>query len=344
MTLIGIRLLQHTKVAIYLLVITLASAVSAQQHGADGDHANHSDHEDHANHGNHEAHASGYGNSVELTETARQQIDSAKAHILENFGSPQQAEAAGWRRPGSSTPTMGEHWTNPQLTRQPGFDPNQPEILMFAPINGELTLVGASWMNRQSAEADIPPLFDGLDNMWHRHDASDALNRAQAQVAAANGRQGRQRANGIVMNHVWFIDAQQGEFTGHNHWMPFMDADLPIPPAQIDGEILGKAAVALGEVNGSAFIVSTYFDMLSADAQTEVEGHRAAIRSLIPAYRRAHAEGDEVELRALLGNMGSHWEMIRAIHNREFSPEVSNLLNVAYGNMISANEHSADGH
>ncbi len=317
--------------------IGLSSLALSQAH-------DHGDHDDHADHAAHESHDGGYGSAVSVNETARQQIDAAKAEIMANYGSPEQAQAAGWRRPRSSTPTMGEHWSNPQLARQAGFDPSKPEILMYAPINGELTLVGASWMNRQPPEADIPPLFDGLDNMWHRHDATDALNRAQAAVAEANGRPAGQRASGIVMNHVWFIDAQQGEFTGHNHWMPFMDADLPIPPAEISGELLGKAAVALGEVNGSAFIVGTYYDMLSAAAQQEVDGHRAAIRGLIPDYQDAHDAGNVDGMHGVLADMGAHWDMIRAVHSREFSPEVANLLNVAYGNMVSANEHSADSH
>lgn len=319
-----------------IVAFSIMVSVSAQTQ-----HAGHAVEHDRAEAGEQQG---GYGVAAALPAETRAQLDAAKASIQANYSTPEKAEAAGWRRPRSSTPTMGEHWSNPQLVRQAGFDPNNPEILMFAPINGELKLVGASWMNRQGADEDVPPLFTGLENMWHRHGASDALNRAQAAVAAANGRQARQSANGIVMNHLWFIDAQDGEFTGHNHWMPFMDAGLPIPPAEIRGEILGKAAVALGEVNGSAFIVETYYSLLSDTARAEVDDYRERIRELIPAYKDAHGQADLGEMRAVLAAMGSHWEMIRAVHSREFSPEVANLLDVAYGNMVSADEHSSDGH
>lgn len=285
-------------------------------------------------------HGSAYGGSIEVSAEARQQLDAAKAAIVSKYADPEAAAADGWSRPRSSTPTMGEHWTNRRLVADPSMDPAKPEILMYAPINGELTLVGASWMNRQGADEDLPQLFDGMDAMWHRHDASDELNRAQAALAASRGQRGSQRASGIVMNHLWFIDAQDGEFTGHNHWMPFMDAGLPVPPASITGDLLAHAALALGEVNGSAFIVSTYYDMLEAPAQQEVDGLREQIRSLIPEYMAAHEANEEFTMMAILGEMGALWTDIRAVHQREFDPAVANLLDVAYGNMAAGHQHA----
>ncbi len=317
-----------------LLLAVGASAQSTQQHEHDGDVAPH----DHPG-------DTGYGSELVVSEQAREQIDTARAHILANYDTPEKAEAAGWRRPRSSTPTMGEHWTNPSLRRQPGVDPLNPEILMFAPINGELTLVGASWVNAQPPEAPLPQLFDNMDAMWHRHDASDPLNRAGAAAARTTGRGNvTQRASGIVMNHMWFIDAQDGEFTGHNHFMPFMDADLPLPPPAITGDLRAHAALALAEVNNSAFIISTYFEQLTTEAQAEVSALRDQIKALIPEYRSAHAADDTMAMMAILGEMGAYWMDIRTVHSRDLEPAVANLLDVAYGNMSSGHEHGPGGH
>jgi hypothetical protein len=248
-----------------------------------------------------------------------------------------------WRRPQSSTPTMGEHWGNPRLLADPDMDPMKPEVLMFAPIQGELKLVGASWIKRQPKEAPVPKLFDGLDNMWHRHDANDPLNMAMAAAGGGSAREGR-AASGIIMNHLWFIEAQDGEFTGHNHWMPFMDAGLPVPPAAIKGEVLGQAALGLAEVNSSAFIISGGYDPLPAAAKAEVDRLRSDIRALIPAYESAHARGDRAEILAVLGEMGALWSDIRAVHQRELRPQHAKVLEVAYGNMVAGHDHGPGGH
>jgi len=300
------------------------------------------------NHDQHAGHGSDYGGALSVSPTARSQIDAARAAILQNYDTPEKAEAGGWRRPRSSTPTMGEHWTNPRLMADATLDPRQPEILMFTPIEGQLTLVGASWVNRQPPEAPLPQLFDGLDGMWHRHDASDPLNQARAAIAARSGGNSRREAAGIVMNHVWFVDAQDGEFTGHNHWLPFMDAGLPVPPAGIRGELLAQAALALGEVNGSAMIIDSYYQMLTPGAQREVDGLRSDIEALIPAYAASHTASDIPTMTSVLGEMGALWSDIRAVHSRDLPPDVARLAEIAYGNMASGHEHapgiSADHH
>jgi hypothetical protein len=45
-----------------------------------------------------------------------------------------------------------------------------------------------------------------------------------------------------------------------------------------------------------------------------------------------------------LKSIGDHWQQIRAVHSRELQPEVANLLDVAYGNMLAAEQHGPDGH
>jgi hypothetical protein len=296
-------------------------------------------------HGSHGAKSEGgYGGGIVVSTKARAQLDAARAELLSKYGTPEKATAAGWNRPNSSTPTMGEHWGNPALHADPAMDPLKPEVLMFAPIAGELKLVGASWIKRQPKEAGVPKLFDGMDNMWHRHDATDPLNRAIAASAEFEGEPMRRNADGIVMNHLWFIDAQDGEFTGHNHWMPFMDAGLPVPPPSIKGEVLGQAAVAIGEVNGSAFIVGRGYNPLPDAAKKQVDALRADIKALFPEYRAAHARNDAPAMVSILGDMGAIWTDIRAIHTRELRPQMANLLDVAYGNMIAGHDHGPGGH
>jgi hypothetical protein len=323
------------------LAVTAWLAMSATVWAAPQQH----DHDSHTEHSHGAENTdTGYGHVMTVSALARQQLDNARNSIMTRYSSPEEAEAAGWRRPRSSTPTMGEHWTNPGLMREQGVDPLRPEILMFAPINGSLTLVGASWVNRQEADAPLPELFDGMDAMWHRHDASDPLNRAGAAASSALGQNARQRASGIVMNHLWFIDAPQGEFTGHNHWLPFMDADLPIPPQSVGGETLGKAALGIAEVNDSAFIINSYYTLLPADARSEVDMHREEIATLMASYRAAAAADYLNHMETSLKSIGDHWQQIRAVHSRELQPEVANLLDVAYGNMLAAEQHGPDGH
>lgn len=284
------------------------------------------------------AETGGYGGGIQVNAKARAQLDAARAELEAKYGTPEKALAAGWRRPANGTPTMGEHWGNPTLLADPAMDPLKPEVLMFATIKGKLSLVGASWIKRQPKEAPVPKLFDGMDNMWHRHDATDPLNMAMAAVAGDSAETG-QRASGIVMNHLWFIEAQDGEFTGHNHWMPFMDAGLPIPPAAIKGEVLGQAALALAEVNGSAPIITRTFNGLPVGPKKEVEALRAQISALMPDYRRAHASGDVTAITAVLGEMGGLWMDIRDVQNRAVPANMARLLEVAYGNMVAGHDH-----
>ena len=298
----------------------------------------------------HHAHSHSVSEFGSIPPATAEKLSKAKAFILENYATPEQALAKGWRRPRGATPTMGGHWANRKLIRDDRLDIRRPEVLIFAPVQGEMRLVGASWIRRQSADEPTPDLFEGLEGMWHRHDASDPLNQAMAQmIAGARPGQGRRMsgrgrmASGIVMNHFWFVPAQNGPFTGHNHYLPFLDAALPLPPGEIDDSVLGEAALALGEMNSSADIVKRVFNRLPQDAQADVNLLRDEIAGLAAEYRTAHAAGDVEAITNILSEMGGLWRDIRAIHDRQIPERFGKVLKVAYGNMLSGHAHST-GH
>jgi len=83
------------------------------------------------------------------------------------------AVADGFRPVGADAPAMGRHWVNFARLFDNDVDPTEPEILMYADVNGRDSLVGIGfgYVVGHETHASIPanPFPPGA---WHRHSGS----------------------------------------------------------------------------------------------------------------------------------------------------------------------------
>ena len=133
-----------------------------------------------------------------LTEKARAQLEAARK-ATQPLGTPEAAKAAGYFPVFGNVPLQGEHYVRFDLVSTGTFDPEQPSVLMFAPVSGTPTLVGAAYAYQHPAGAPVPEGFDGSADVWHSHE----------ELSRIAGKQ-------LVMVHTWFVDAPGGPFARYN--------------------------------------------------------------------------------------------------------------------------------
>jgi hypothetical protein len=95
-----------------------------------------------------------------------QQLEAAIAVACRLRTQPDAARA-GYVLSSTYNEGVGTHWTNWNLVNQP-FDPTKPSMLLFAPHDGTVQLVGFSYWVR-SSDPDGPAGFTGSADHWHRH-------------------------------------------------------------------------------------------------------------------------------------------------------------------------------
>jgi hypothetical protein len=94
---------------------------------------------------------------------------TAKYHLVE------QAEADGYISIDFCEPGEGCHWLKPSLV-DGTFDPEQPEILLYAPDdNGNLRLVAVEYVVPLSASLEAPAGFTGDSDEWREDTESAGL-------------------------------------------------------------------------------------------------------------------------------------------------------------------------
>jgi len=229
---------------------------------------------------------------------ARAQIETVEAAVR-RFENPEAAREAGFRHRAFSTPTMGEHWTLPRRVRDGEIALEEPEGLMYVDVQGEKTLVGVFYAVRQPTSEPAPEGFAGDADAWHRH-----------------GMAGME--SGLTMLHLWFVPAQWGPFTDHNHWLPFLAAGLPLPPEALSEDpegrrLVAEAALGLAEVGANWTLARQVTDRADAGARAEIRAHRAEIETLVPQLRAALEDGTEAELRSVLQAVGREWRQLYEI-------------------------------
>ena len=210
------------------------------------------------------------------------------------------ARAAGYGPVLGWIATMGTHWVSPARMLSPRrFDSAAPPQLMFSPIGGRDSLVGAAYAYLASeTDTTRPASFDG-DPPWHEHPD-----------LAPPGMT-------LVMLHVWFVESPDGPFAGHNPWLPFWALRLnPPDPARLRdpeaGPRIRAAALALGEVVDSAGPFPRLARRLSL--QGALAPHREAIRTLVPLLAQAQKANDQDAWDRAAGKLAGHWREIREIY------------------------------
>jgi hypothetical protein len=189
--------------------LMMPRAASAQTPGHAHDHA--------ADQGHGHSHAGAPVDCATLTTPPwiglppgdRQQISAVQQSVA-HLNTPEAAIAAGFRPVLGNIPGMGVHYIHSERTRA-GVDVNEPDHLLFAPVEGEERLVGVAYAFQDVVDTDVEIPFESDLAHWHDH------------PEFAGGGQT------LHMLHVWFVPSSNGPFAGLNFYLPFHGAGIAAP-------------------------------------------------------------------------------------------------------------------
>lgn len=252
----------RTPLRIPAVTLALSLAVALAPAGVDAqDHSQHQHgHDAHA-----EEHAHHHGGPVECRSLATppwsglpssdlQQIQRLE-ESLARLDTPEAARRAGFRPAFGNIPTMGVHWIHQERMAR-GFVLDEPDHLMFAPVNGEEKLVGVAYAFVGPLDAEIPASFESELATWHDHPELGG------------------RGQTLHMLHVWRVPSPYGPFAGNNFVLPFMGRGITPPDACW---IQSDEDVERLEVVGSAFaLVDRVGDRAGGEALLHLIGQGAA--------------------------------------------------------------------
>lgn len=146
-----------------------------------------------------------------LSVLDRERFEEARASVSDLI-TPEAALAAGFRPALGDIPGMGVHYVHADRSED-GIHVDQPDHLMFAPVDGEPTLVGAAYAFVDVPETQEPLPYDSDLAHWHDHPQF-----------APDGQT-------LHMLHVWFVPSSNGPFAGLNFWLPFHGQGITPPSA-----------------------------------------------------------------------------------------------------------------
>lgn len=239
------------------------------------------------------------------------------ARAIEGLATPESAGAAGFNPVFGWIPTMGTHWVSAaRMLSGKRFDPEAPPQLMFSPIGGKQTMVGAAFAYLARENDSLRPASFAGNPPWHEHPD-----------LAPPGMT-------LVMLHVWFVASPDGPFAGHNPWLPFWALGLTPPePDRLgdpdDNRRIRTAALALGE----GFDTAGTFPRLAdrPGVRAVLVPRRDAIRRLVPALDSAQKAGDWARWNRIADGLGAHWAEIRktylgAVRRPEIKERIERFL------------------
>ena len=234
----------------------------------------------------------------EASAAALRQVAEVRAATASR-STPALASSAGYGPVLNWLPTMGTHWINRTLQGD-GKSVNlmAPDQLMFSPVNGTPTLVGAAYSYIVPlTDSTRPATFDGAPR-WHDH----------PQFAPPG--------ETLAMLHVWFVPSPDGPFAGHNPNLPFWALGLTPPPADrfmdpAESARIRKAALALGTVadTGGLFPTLAARPVLHERLAAEREAIRPLVAKLDAKDVRDWSAWDRAADEA-----AAHWDAVRAIY------------------------------
>lgn len=232
-----------------------------------------------------------------VSAAARAQLARARAATA-GLRTPDAAVAAGYRPMFGYVPLQGEHYVRVDLVASDSFDVARPPVLMFAPVEGTPTLVGAAYAYLHPAGAPPPAGFDGAADVWHSHHG----------LARVPGKH-------LVMTHAWFVDAPDGPFARYNPWLPYYAVGLTRPSRATLADVArGTAARQLGLALALATTPPMLFELIEARAGTPLRKRaaapRQAIAQLVPRLAAAERAGDRVAYAHLAGEAVRHGDVL----------------------------------
>lgn len=242
-----------------------------------------------------------------LTAAARAQLAEAR-RATAPLATPEAARAAGYRPMFGNVPLQGEHYVRVDLVMADSFDLARPSVLIFAPVKGTPTLVGAAYAFLRPVDAPPPSGFDGAADAWHTHE----------RLSWVAGRR-------LVMMHAWFVAAPGGPFARYNPWLPYYSAGLTPPsPATLAEAASGERARKLGFALALATQPPLLFEMLEgqggAKLRERTTPHRAALGALVPQLVSAERAGDRATYDRLAVDALGHADALVQLY-RSAAPE-----------------------
>ena len=196
------------------------------------------------------------------------------------------AVADGFRPVGADAPAMGRHWVNFARLFDDDINAAEPEILMYADVNGRDSLVGIAFGYVVSREAHAsPPASPFPPDAWHRH--SGSLDKEShrtdhedgglhnAEFAPHTG----EAAAAVSVLHSWvWIDNPASVLEPNNWALPYVRLGLSRPENTTPE---ADRALSLASKGAEFFIVR---------AQLFPESGPAPSSGWVEALRRAEAE------------------------------------------------------
>lgn len=152
--------------------------------------------------------------------TLQEQLSTARA-ATEQYQDVRRALQDGYIQTTQDLPGIAAHFNNPMYARDGVFDPAKPEVLLYAKLDDQWTLVGLSYLSPFTGDETPPDGFAGPLDVWHYH--TNLCFRSQRVVSAqSSADQCRQAGGRFVKNtgwmaHLWlYLESPEGIFAHQN--------------------------------------------------------------------------------------------------------------------------------
>jgi hypothetical protein len=163
------------------------------------------------------------------------QVAAADA-VVARYPTVADAEAAGYRRVSPYVPCIAAHYIRTDELMANGFDPEVPEVILYAGTDPDSEVVGLSYLVRAEEE---PEGFAGPNDPWHVHERicigeGGVIGIETATEEGCRARGGRMIDVGnIWMTHMWNVPAWEsrwGLFSSEHPDLGGRIGDIDGPP------------------------------------------------------------------------------------------------------------------
>jgi hypothetical protein len=183
-------------------------------------------------------HSHGISVWQDLTDPAetvklQQELQTAGA-LIPRFATAADAVAGGYFQVTPYVPGIGAHYINIRYVMDDGFDPAEPEMLLYNGNDPSSVLVGFSYA---VVGADAPAGFTGPNDSWHVHPSLCVLgglvvgpdSTPQEMCDSVGGQKGRTFGQSLWMAHLWQVpgwESPWGLFSGENPVVNLATSDI----------------------------------------------------------------------------------------------------------------------
>jgi hypothetical protein len=165
-------------------------------------------------------HAADVSISLADLTTVQSQVEVARA-ATEKYRDVRVALQDGFIQATQDLPGIAAHFISARNVLDGVFDPAKPEILLYAKLEGQWTLVGLSYTQPFTGDETPPEGFAGPLDVWHYH-TNLCFTSQRVQSAGRSAEQCRQAGGRFVANtgwmaHLWlYLESPEGLFAHQN--------------------------------------------------------------------------------------------------------------------------------